>query len=162
RFESAWRAAPGTRPDPIDFLPTGPGERPGALLALLRTDLALRREVGQPLSVEWYRSRYPALDDEAVVALIYEEYCLREEAGEPQTLARLQHTHIVPVHSYHTDPATGLHLLCMPYFGRLTLARALADPAAAAACSGAELVAALDRLQSQPAAERPRSAARAA
>src|SRR5262249_7628795 len=82
RFESAWRAAPGTRPDPIDFLPTEPGERPGPLLALLRTDLALRREVGQPVSVEWYRSRYPALDDAAVVALIYEEDCLREEAGE--------------------------------------------------------------------------------
>ena len=50
----------------------------------------------------------------------------RTGSREPQTLARLQHTHIVPVHSYRTDPVTGLHLLCMPYFGRVTLSRLLA------------------------------------
>ena len=82
RFESAWRTASGTRPDPIEFLPAQPGERPGALLALLRTDLALRREAGESVRVEWYRGHYPSIDDEALVALIYEEYCLREEAGE--------------------------------------------------------------------------------
>ena len=253
RFESAWRAAHGTRPDPIDFLPANPGERPGALLALLRTDLALRRQAGESVRVEWYQCQYPVLDDEALVALIYEEYCLREEAGEipdpaeyearfpgvaarlrevlaihgfvaecpstaphppepedgltfpepgqtiagfrlveelgrgsfarvfraeelrladrvvvlkvtrlgtrePQTLARLQHTHIVPVHSYRTDPARGLHLLCMPYFGRLTLAQALAEPATASAFRGRALVDALDRLQ--PGCDRPRSAGR--
>ncbi|MDB5352246.1 MAG: serine/threonine protein kinase [Planctomycetota bacterium] len=70
----------------------------------------------------------------------------RTGSREPQTLARLQHTHIVPVHSYRIDPATGLHLLCMPYFGRVTLAHVLADPAVKEAVSGAELVAALDRL----------------
>ncbi len=253
RFESAWRAADGTRPDPIEFLPAQLVGRPGALLALLRTDLSLRREAGESVRVEWYQCHYPALDDEALVALIYEEHCLREEAGEtpdpaeygtrfpevadrvheiieihgfvaecpstaphppepdagwvfpesgqtlagfrlveelgrgsfarvfraeelrladrpvvlkvsrlgtrePQTLARLQHTHIVPVHSYRTDPARGLHLLCMPYFGRLTLARVLAEPAVAAARSGASLVAALDRLQAGNG--RPRSAGR--
>jgi serine/threonine protein kinase len=251
RFESAWRATDGAWPDPIDFLPDGHAGHPGALLALLRADMALRRDAGRPAGVPWYRERYPTLDDEGLVALIYEEFCLREEAGEtpdpaeyeagfpgvaerlrevfaihglvaecpstatfprepdeggdfpesgeivagfrlveelgrgsfarvfraeerrlanrpvvikvarlgtrePQTLARLQHTHIVPVHSYRTDPARGLHLLCMPYFGGLTLARALADPGVAAARSGAELVAALDRLQ--PDADRPRSA----
>ena len=45
----------------------------------------------------------------------------RRGSREPQTLARLQHTHIVPVHSHRIDAATGLHLLCMPYFGRITL-----------------------------------------
>jgi eukaryotic-like serine/threonine-protein kinase len=70
----------------------------------------------------------------------------RTGSREPQTLARLQHTHIVPVHSYRTDPVTGLHLLCMPYFGRVTLARLLADPGARVAPTGAELLAALDRL----------------
>ena len=44
--------------------------------------MALRREVRQPADVARYRERYPAIDDEALVALIYEEYCLREEAGE--------------------------------------------------------------------------------
>ncbi len=185
--------------------------------------------------VEWYRDRYPELDGESLVALLYEEYCLREEAGEspdagrvrrpvprrrrlvprgprdprpdragpdehlhrasrrngavrsrrpaqtiagfrlveelgrgafarvflaeeqhladrpvalkvtrtgsrePQTLARLQHTHIVPVYSYRTDPATGLHLLCMPYLGRVTLSQILLDPAIRSARSGADL-----------------------
>jgi tetratricopeptide (TPR) repeat protein len=255
RFESAWRAAGGTRPDPIAFLPDGDGRCTGALLALLRADLGLRREAGERVCVEWYRHRYPALDDESLLALIYEEYCLREEAGEspdpaeyedrfpalvdrwrevaaihgflaegpstapypsepgdgdgspfpvsgqtiggfrlveelgrgsfarvfraeeirladrpvvvkvsrlgtrePQTLARLQHTHIVPVHSYRTDPERGLHLLCMPYFGRLTLARVLADPGVAGARSGAALVAAIDGLQAGD--DRPRSAGR--
>ena len=66
---------------------------------------------------------------------------------EPQTLARLQHTHIVPVHSYRVDPVSGLHLLCMPYFGRTTLAAVLADPATASARSGVELLDVLDRLE---------------
>src|ERR1700677_1345429 len=82
RFEAAWRAARGPRPDPIEFLPAQHGARPGTLLALLRTDLALRREAGESVRVEWYQCQYPALDDEALVALIYEEYCLREEAGD--------------------------------------------------------------------------------
>ena len=71
----------------------------------------------------------------------------RTGSREPQTLARLQHTHIVPVYSYRTDPATGLHLLCMPYLGRLTLARVLGDPAIQSARSGADLALLLDRLQ---------------
>src|SRR5262245_50579749 len=79
RFEAAWRAAPDIRPDPIAFLLDEPDARPGAFLALLRTDLALRREAGEPVGVEWYRARYPTLDGESLVALIYEEYCLREE-----------------------------------------------------------------------------------
>ena len=240
RFEAAWRDAPGRRPDPDDFLPDEGPDRPGARLALLRADLALRREAGEGVDAAWYRARYPHLDDDTLVALIFEEFCLREddqedpdpneyvarypdlaerlrrvfdihrlvgtgqttvlsaaaapavrfpEAGqtiagfqlieelgrgafarvflaaerqladrpvalkvaragsrEPQMLARLQHTHIVPVYSTRTDPATGLHLLCMPYFGRVTLAQILADPKVRVARSGAELVAALDRL----------------
>ncbi|WP_435007681.1 protein kinase domain-containing protein [Tundrisphaera lichenicola] len=70
----------------------------------------------------------------------------RTGSREPQTLARLQHTHIVPVHSYRIDPATDLHLLCMPYFGRVTLSRLLADPKARTAPTGAELLEVLDRL----------------
>ncbi|WP_165243818.1 serine/threonine-protein kinase [Paludisphaera soli] len=69
---------------------------------------------------------------------------------EPQTLARLQHTHIVPVHSHRVDSATGLHLLCMPYFGRVTLARVLSEVERAGGGeppAGAALVEALDRLE---------------
>ena len=247
QYESDLRARPARRPELRDYLPADPALRPAALLALLRVDLAQRWQALERVPVEWYRDRYPELDGEALVTLIYEEYCLREEAGEapdaaaydarfpevaasfravleihdlirqdrapgagsgaggrsptslanplpevgatiagfrlveelgrgsfarvfraeerqladrpvamkvthtgsrePQTLARLQHTHIVPVYSYRTDPATGLHLLCMPYLGRLTLARVLGDPAIQSARSGADLARLLDRLQ---------------
>ena len=244
RFEDAWRASnPRRRPDPADFLPQGPDATPAAWLALLRIDLNLRWDEGEPVRVEAYRDRYPKLDVETLVALCYEEFCRREEDGqapfpseyderfphladrlrrvfdihelvgnaastdfdagatadpdvpvfpeaaqtiagfhlveelgrgsfarvflarerqladrpvalkvarggskEPQTLARLQHTHIVPVHSYRIDPVTGLHLLCMPYFGRVTLAQLLAEPAVASTPTGAGLLAGLDAL----------------
>lgn len=221
RYEAAWRDPSHPRPDLAGFLPGDPAERSAAALALLRADLGLRIEAGEPVRVEWYRDRHPELTPETLVALLYEEFCLREEAGddpdpieyddrfpelapqlreildihslvaagvstapheplevdapfpeagqtiagfhlveelgrgtfarvflaeerqlsdrpvvlkvtrqesrEPQLLAKLQHTNIVPVYSYRTDPATRLHLLCMPYFGRVTLARVLAD-----------------------------------
>jgi serine/threonine protein kinase/Tfp pilus assembly protein PilF len=43
------------------------------------------------------------------------------EGGEPQTLAQLQHTHIVPIYSVHEDPGAGLRAVCMPYFGGASL-----------------------------------------
>jgi serine/threonine protein kinase/tetratricopeptide (TPR) repeat protein len=49
----------------------------------------------------------------------------RPEGEEPQVLARLQHTHIVPVHSVCDDPKSGLRVLCMPYFGGANLAQVL-------------------------------------
>lgn len=45
--------------------------------------------------------------------------------NESQTLAQLQHTHIVPIYSVHrTGP---LHAVCMPFFGATTLAHVLKD-----------------------------------
>ena len=67
-----------------------PALRPAALLALLRVDLAQRWQALERVPVEWYRDRYPELDGEALVALIYEEYCLREEAGESPDAADLR------------------------------------------------------------------------
>src|SRR5204863_6825752 len=46
-------------------------------------------------------------------------------AGEVRTLARLQHTNIVPVYSAHQAPP--LTAVCMPYFGATTLAAVLSD-----------------------------------
>src|SRR5437764_1580970 len=40
-------------------------------------------------------------------------------AGESQTLARLQHTNIVPIYSAHR--ADWFHAVCMPFFGVTTL-----------------------------------------
>lgn len=241
RYEADWRAASArSRPDPRRYLSADGEAPPGALLALLRAQLALSWEAGRPITAESYRRDFPELEPDSLVALAYEEYCQREDGGqcpdleeflarypdlagglrrvleihglvgsratvslgelasphlafpeagqtiggfrlvselgrgsfarvfraeerqladrsvvlkvartgsrEPQTLARLQHTHIVPVHSYRIDLATGLHLLCMPYLGGVTLAQLLADPQVAAARSGADLLAALDRL----------------
>ncbi len=243
RFEDAWRDTPHGAPRPVlaDYLAEA-AEHAGCRLALLRADLNLRWESGEKVDAASYRDSCGGLGDETFVALLYEEFCLREEAGEnpepaaylerypdvasglrrvldihglvvsastasmsrgeptasaidfpragetiagfrlceelgrgsfarvfraeerqladrpvalkvarrgsrePQTLARLQHTHIVPVYSYRIDASTGLHLLCMPFFGRLTLARVLADAHVREARRGADLLEAIDRL----------------
>src|SRR5271157_1432567 len=254
RYQADWRSSPEFQPDPRNYLPDDPRQRRAGLVALLRADLTLRREAGEPSPIESYRDRFPELDDELLVALLYEEYCLREEAGEapeaaeyevrfprlagsfqevmaihdlvgrarapwsrgarqggarlpeagqtiagfrlveelgrgafarvylaeeqhladrpvalkvtrtgsrePQTLARLQHTHIVPVYSYQTDPATGLHLLCMPYLGRITLLQILNHPEIGAARTGADLLKLLEGLQPTDSARADRDASR--
>ncbi|MCX7664763.1 MAG: tetratricopeptide repeat protein [Gemmataceae bacterium] len=43
--------------------------------------------------------------------------------GEPEKLAQLQHTNIVPVYSVHQQE--GWHAICMPYVGRVTLAHVI-------------------------------------
>jgi eukaryotic-like serine/threonine-protein kinase len=45
--------------------------------------------------------------------------------SESQTLAQLQHTHIVPIYSYHHGQP--FQAVCMPYLGSTTLAHVLAD-----------------------------------
>ena len=42
----------------------------------------------------------------------------RSVGDEPQLLARLRHTHIVPIHSVHDDPISGLRLLVHALPGR--------------------------------------------
>ena len=70
----------------------------------------------------------------------------RPEGDEPRLLARLQHTHIVPIHSVHDDPETGLRLMCMPYFGGANLAQVLEAAGAAlpSEATGRSLLEALD------------------
>ncbi len=70
----------------------------------------------------------------------------RAEGDEPQLLARLQHTHIVPIHSVFDDPATGLRLMCMPYLGGANLSQVLdrAVSRGSTRATGRELVDALD------------------
>src|SRR5437660_12694527 len=82
RFEADWRSSPGPRPDPGRYAPADAGQRPAVLLELLRADLILHFRAEQRRPLEWYRDAYPELDDEPLVELLYEEYCLREEAGE--------------------------------------------------------------------------------
>lgn len=50
---------------------------------------------------------------------------------EPHALARLQHSHIVPIYSLHDDPLSGLQAIVMPYLGGVTLdtvLRTIGDP----------------------------------
>src|SRR6478735_3478268 len=88
KFEDAWRTADGSGsdhlPEPGDFLDDSVG-CPGARLALLRAEMSLRWERGEKVGADWYRMRYPDLGEETFVALIYEEFCLREEddSAEP-------------------------------------------------------------------------------
>ena len=47
------------------------------------------------------------------------------EDSEPQTLAQLQHTHIVPIYSVHENTQADLRVVCMPYFGGASLSAVL-------------------------------------
>ena len=84
----------------------------------------------------------------------------KAEGEEPRVLARLQHTHIVPIHSVLDDRATGLRLICMPYFGGANLAQVLdaAAPDPKAPSRGRSLIDALD-LVARPAPACPTSRA---
>ncbi len=106
---------------------------------------SLVEELGRGAFARVFLARERDLADRPVALKV-----TRRGSREPQTLARLQHTHIVPVHSHRIDKATGLHLLCMPYFGRTTLAQVLADAHKRGTRSGAGLVESLDRLEPQP------------
>jgi serine/threonine protein kinase/Flp pilus assembly protein TadD len=64
--------------------------------------------------------------------------------GEPQVLAQLQHSHIVPIYSLHRRPP--FQAVCMPYFGPTSLADILRDLRGRSCLpsSGRELVTSLD------------------
>ena len=74
--------AAGREVDPRDYVD---GKGPGQLLALLRADLLIRRQRGENADVETYLNEHINLDDAARVALVYEEFCLREEEGDAPT-----------------------------------------------------------------------------
>jgi serine/threonine protein kinase/tetratricopeptide (TPR) repeat protein len=75
----------------------------------------LVRELGRGAFGRVYLARQGDLADRPVALKVSGE--LR---AEPQSLARLQHTNIVPVYSVHR--AGPLQALCMPYFGATTFA----------------------------------------
>jgi serine/threonine protein kinase len=68
--------------------------------------------------------------------------------GESQTLAPMQHTHIVPIYSVHQSER--FQALCMPYFGATTLADLLRhlEGGASLPTSGKALIDALHNCQS--------------
>ncbi len=103
------------------------------LLRRLTDDLPLLPEVGESFAGfqlignlgrgafgRVYLARQGDLADRPV-ALKVSTACF----AESQKLARLQHTHIVPVYSFHR--AGSLQAVCMPYLGSTTLADVLDD-----------------------------------
>jgi len=103
----------------------------------------LKAELGRGAFARVFLAEEVSLGDRLVVLKIS-----KAQGDEPQILARMQHAHIVPVHSVHDDPATGLRLLCMPFLGGANLAQVLEESrgVAASGATGRGLVEALDQL----------------
>ena len=82
------------------------------------------------------------------------------EGEEPQTLAQLLHTNIVPIYSLHEDQRAGLRAVCMPYLGGASLSAVLTKLWADSPrpVSGKQLVLALESVE----APRPSTAERQA
>lgn len=104
-----------------DLLETAGGDRlfprPGETFG----DFELLDEFGRGAHGRVYLARQPALADRPVVLK------LASLAGQEHlSLARLQHTHIMPLYWSQDDASLGLRALCMPYFGGAPLSRLLA------------------------------------
>ena len=80
----------------------------------------LLAELGRGASGRTYLAEEPALADRLVVLKV-----ISDDQEEHLSLARLQHTHIIPLFSEHSFPDRGLRALCMPYLGGTSLARVL-------------------------------------
>jgi serine/threonine protein kinase/Flp pilus assembly protein TadD len=128
----------------IDQAPGSRAEFPeeGEVLAGFR----LERELGRGSAGRVFLAVQPSLADRPVVLKV-----TPRGREEHLSLARLQHTNIVPLYSEHMLQARGLQILCMPYLGGATLARALllvkAKPETER--SGKHLLAAIDRIQDE-------------
>jgi serine/threonine protein kinase len=113
-------------------------------------DFLLLAELGRGAQSRVFLANQLSLADRPVVLKVTPSEALAAwGAHEHLSLARLQHTHIVPLYSVQDDPVRGLRALCMPYFGGATLAQlldALASQAPARR-TGQSLLAALDQVQ---------------
>jgi serine/threonine protein kinase len=104
----------------------GERKRVGDLLARLAAEgeelfgFRLRHQLGRGAFASVYLAEQRDLACRPVVLKVS-----ATEGTEHQTLARLQHTNIVPIFSVHEDQEAGLRAVCMPYFGGATLASVL-------------------------------------
>ena len=80
----------------------------------------LLAELGRGASGKTFLATEPSLADRLVVLKV-----LSGDQDEHLSLARLQHTHIIPLFSEREFPDRGLRALCMPYLGGASLARIL-------------------------------------
>lgn len=98
--------------------PITTGEMPKAGQRFLHFDLI--RELGRGKFGRVFLAHQKQLSDRPVALKV-----TSETDSEPQLLASLQHTNIVPIYAvYHPVP---LQAICMPYFGSVTLDRVISD-----------------------------------
>jgi serine/threonine protein kinase/Flp pilus assembly protein TadD len=81
---------------------------------------SLLRELGRGGAGRVFLASQPALAHRPVVVKL-----IPRQGKEHLHLARLQHTHIVPLYSVQEDARSNLRILCMPYFGGTTLDQVL-------------------------------------
>ncbi len=120
----------------LDVAPAAPrfpraGERLG--------EFELLEELGHGAHGRVFLAAQPALAGRLVVLKL-----TPRDGLEHVSLARLQHSNIVPIHAVLEDAPRHLRLLCMPYFGGTTLAHFLAT---GPSNGGPELRALLDGVQ---------------
>jgi eukaryotic-like serine/threonine-protein kinase len=101
-------------------------------------------ELGRGLRGRVFLASQAALADRPVVLKM--TTC---DGGEHLSLARLQHTHIVPLYSVQDFVESNLRILCMPYFGGATLAQIQEglQGRALSGLTGQDLLNSLDQLQ---------------
>jgi serine/threonine protein kinase/tetratricopeptide (TPR) repeat protein len=133
-----------TAPSPRGKSPAFP--KPGESIG----GFALIGELGRGAFGRVYLAEQSSLGNRLVALKV-----TKAEGEEPQILARLQHTHIVPIYSLHDDPASGLRLICMPYLGGANLAQVLEAAGARlpVQATGRSLVEALDVVSNKIQAE---------
>jgi serine/threonine protein kinase len=74
------------------------------------------QKLGEGAIAKVYLAQQPELGQRLVVVKIS-----RHGASEAKLLGKLEHPSIVPIHSVHQDPASGLTCICMPFLGTATL-----------------------------------------
>ena len=107
-------------------------------------DFRLVAELGRGGQGCVFLATQPSLADRPVVIKV-----TARDGAEHLSLARLQHTYVVPLYAVHDDPARNLRALCMPYFGNATL-KHLVDAVQKVSPerrTGQHLLDALDRMQ---------------
>jgi serine/threonine protein kinase/Flp pilus assembly protein TadD len=101
--------------------------------------------LGAGASGKTYLASEPALGNRLVALKV-----ITDDQDEHLSLARLRHTHIIPLFSEQSFPERGLRGLCMPYLGGASLARLLEGLALIplSARTGQHILDLLDRMRS--------------
>jgi eukaryotic-like serine/threonine-protein kinase len=104
----------------------------------------LLAEIGRGARSRCFLAAQPSLSHRHIVLKVTEL-----DHVEHLSLARLQHTHIMPLYSEHQFPGRRLRALCMPYLGGTTLARIKSELARLSPeqLSGQAILDVLDRAQ---------------